>query len=303
MDTYDFIVVGVGSAGCVLANRLSENPKIKVLLLEAGPSQIPPEIENHIEIPALWPTLLGSAVDWGYRSVPQPGLSGRVTYEPRGKLPGGTSNLYVLMHIRGHPSDYDGWAAQGCAGWDYQSVLPYFQKLEDQEDDTGPWIGKGGPMPLLNAGLHNPNPTSAAFIEACRELFYPYTDGLQRPADGGGGLASRQHPGWQALQCPGGLPVARPGSAQRHPQFKLAGYPVVVRGSALCRRRIQSEWDPARQSGRNTKPSSARARSNLPSSCSSPESVTRSTWPSLIFQLWLRCRGSGRIFTTMSSRG
>ena len=76
MDTYDFIIVGLGSAGCVLANRLSEDPKVKVLLLEAGPSQIPPEIENHIEIPALWPTLLGSAVDWGYRSVPQPGLSG-----------------------------------------------------------------------------------------------------------------------------------------------------------------------------------------------------------------------------------
>jgi choline dehydrogenase len=181
MDTYDYIVVGVGSAGCVLANRLSENPKVKVLLLEAGPAQIPPDIENHIEIPALWPTLLGSAVDWGYRSVPQPGLSGRVTYEPRGKLPGGTSNLYVLMHIRGHPSDYDGWAAQGCAGWDYRNVLPYFQKLEDQEDNTGPWIGQGGPMPLLNTGLHNPNPTSSAFIEACRELFYPYTTDFNGP--------------------------------------------------------------------------------------------------------------------------
>jgi len=181
MDTYDFIVVGVGSAGCVLANRLSENPKAKVLLLEAGPSQIPPEIENRIEIPALWPTLLGSAVDWGYRSVPQPGLSERVTYEPRGKLAGGTSNLYVLMHSRGHPSDYDGWAEQGCAGWDYRSVLPYFQKLEDQEDGTGPWVGKGGPIPLLNAGLHGPNPTSVAFIEACRELGYLYTPDFNGP--------------------------------------------------------------------------------------------------------------------------
>ena len=181
MSTYDFIVVGLGSAGCVLANRLSENPKVKVLLLEAGPSQIPPEIENHIETPALWPTLLGSAVDWGYRSVPQPGLSGRTISEPRGKLPGGTSNLYLLMHIRGHPSDYDGWAAKGCAGWDYQSVLPYFQKLEDQEDDTGPWVGRGGPMPLLNAGRHNPNPTSPAFIDACQELGYPYTEDFNGP--------------------------------------------------------------------------------------------------------------------------
>ena len=181
MNTYDFIIVGVGSAGCVLANRLSENPKIKVLLLEAGPSQIPPDIENRIEIPAQWPTLLGSAVDWGYRSVPQPGLSGRTTFEPRGKLPGGSSNLYVLMHIRGHPSDFDGWAAMGCAGWDYQNVLPYFQKLEDQEDVTGPWVGRGGPMTLLNAGQHNPNPTSQAFIEACQELGYPYTEDFNGP--------------------------------------------------------------------------------------------------------------------------
>jgi choline dehydrogenase len=158
-----------------------------VLLLEAGPAEIPPEIENRIEIPAMWPTLLGSVVDWGYRSVPQPGLSGRETNEPRGKLPGGSSNLYVLMHIRGHPSDYDGWAAQGCAGWDYRSVLPYFQKLEDQEDDTGPWIGKGGPIPLLNAGRHNPSPTSAAFIEACKELGYPYTDDFNGPHMEGAG--------------------------------------------------------------------------------------------------------------------
>ena len=181
MNTYDFIIVGVGSAGCVLANRLSENPKVKVLLLEAGPSQIPPEIESHIEIPAQWPTLLGSAVDWGYHSVPQTGLSGRVTFEPRGKLPGGSSTLYLLMHIRGHPSDFDGWAAQGCAGWDYQSVLPYFQKLEDQEDITGPWVGRGGPMALLNAGRHNPNPTSEAFIKACQELGYPYTEDFNGP--------------------------------------------------------------------------------------------------------------------------
>ena len=152
MSAYDFVIVGAGSAGSVLANRLSEDPNVRVLVLEAGRSDIPTEIENRIETPAAWPTLLGSEIDWGYRSVPQPGLDGREVYEPRGKLPGGTSNLYVLMHIRGHASDFDGWAAQGCTGWDHQSVLPYFQKLEDQEDGTGPWIGKGGPISLLNAG-------------------------------------------------------------------------------------------------------------------------------------------------------
>jgi len=124
MSAHDFVIVGAGSAGSVLANRLGEDPSVRVLVLEAGNSQIPPDIETRIETPAAWPTLLGSEVDWGYRSVPQLGLGGREAYEPRGKLPGGTSNLYVLMHIRGHASDFDGWAAQGCAGWDYQSVLP-----------------------------------------------------------------------------------------------------------------------------------------------------------------------------------
>ncbi|MBK7543621.1 MAG: GMC family oxidoreductase N-terminal domain-containing protein [Candidatus Competibacteraceae bacterium] len=181
MSAYDFVIVGAGSAGSVLANRLSEDPNVRVLVLEAGRSDIPTEIENRIQVPAAWPTLLGSEVDWGYRSVPQPGLDGREVYEPRGKLPGGTSNLYVLMHIRGHASDFDGWAAQGCAGWGYRSVLPYFQKLEDQEDETGPWTGKGGPISLLNAGLHEPNPTSAAFIAACRELGYPATDDFNGP--------------------------------------------------------------------------------------------------------------------------
>jgi choline dehydrogenase len=181
MSAHDFVIVGAGSAGSVLANRLGEDPSVRVLVLEAGPIDIPPDIETRIQTPAAWPTLLGSEVDWGYRSVPQPGLAGRETQEPRGKLPGGTSNLYVLMHIRGHASDFDGWAAQGCAGWDYRSVLPYFQKLEDQEDDTGPWIGKGGPISLLNAGSHDPNPTSRAFIEACRELGYPATDDFNGP--------------------------------------------------------------------------------------------------------------------------
>ena len=181
MDHYDFIIVGAGSAGSVLVHRLSENPQVRVLVLEAGPTEASPELEARIQTPAAWPTLLGSAVDWRYTSTPQPTLGGRVINEPRGKLVGGSSNLYLMMHIRGHVSDYDGWAAQGCSGWDYQSVLPYFKKLEDQEDTTGPWVGTGGPIPVLNAGLHNPNPTSAAFIAACQELGYIYTDDFNGP--------------------------------------------------------------------------------------------------------------------------
>lgn len=183
MSNYDFIVVGAGAGGSVVANRLSENPNAKVLLLEAGGSSIP----DNVRIPPLWFTLLGSDVDWKYSSVPQPALDGRQTFEPRGKIPGGSSNLYLMMHIRGHSSDFDNWAYNGCPGWAYNDILPYFQKLEDQEDNTNPVGGKGGPLSVINAKDHNPNPTSRAFLAACAELGYPSTDDFNGPNMEGAG--------------------------------------------------------------------------------------------------------------------
>ena len=177
MSDYDFVVVGAGSAGSVIASRLSENPKARVLVLEAGGTQIGPNVQN----PSLWYTLLGSDIDWGYTTIPQPGLNNRVVYEPRGKIIGGTSQLYLMMHIRGHPSDYDNWAYMGNPGWAYKDVLPYFKKLEDQEDHTSDLVGQGGPLHVINPKNHEHHPLSPLFLDACAELGFKPTDDFNGP--------------------------------------------------------------------------------------------------------------------------
>ena len=177
MSTYDFIVVGAGSAGSVVARRLAEDSDAKVLVLEAGGADIPMNSVN----PSVWFTLLGSDIDWGYTTVPQPGLNGRRTYEPRGKVIGGSGQLHLMMHIRGHPKDYDDWAYNGCPGWSYEEVLPFFKKLENQEDDTSPWAGHGGMLSVINAGRHDYNPLSDVFLEACSEIGYQFTPDFNGP--------------------------------------------------------------------------------------------------------------------------
>ncbi|MGH3679957.1 MAG: GMC family oxidoreductase [Natronosporangium sp.] len=177
MEQFDYVIVGGGTAGSVLANRLSEDPDTRVLVLEAGGSFVP----ANVDIAPLWFTLLGSEVDWGYQTVPQPQLAGRQIYVPRGKLPGGSSNLYIMMHVRGHPSDFDNWAYHGAAGWSYAHLAPYFAKLEAQADPTDGRIGTAGPQRVTNAGGPDAHPMSQVFIDGCVELGHPRVPDFNGP--------------------------------------------------------------------------------------------------------------------------
>ena len=140
-DTFDYVIVGAGSAGCVLANRLSADPTVRVLLLEAGP----PDTLDIIRVPAVWSGLFGSEVDWDYRLEPQPHYAGSDLY-PRGKTLGGSSAINAMIYIRGHRTDFDGWSEKGCSGWDYDAVLPNFVKAESNSRLEAPFHGKEGPL-------------------------------------------------------------------------------------------------------------------------------------------------------------
>lgn len=161
---YDFIIIGAGSAGCVLANRLSENPSNKVLLIEAGG----PDKKMEIHIPAGYAKLFKTEVDWGFSTEPQEHVLGRRIYLPRGKTLGGSSSTNAMAYVRGNKEDYNDWAKLGNKGWSYEDVLPYFIKSEHNEQISNEYHGQGG---LLNVTFANrfDTPFSDAFVEACDE--------------------------------------------------------------------------------------------------------------------------------------
>ncbi len=146
-DTYDYIVTGAGSAGCVLAARLSESGQHRVLLLEAGGKDSNPWI--HIPL-GYAKTFVNPKVNWMFDSEPEPNLNNRVMYQPRGKVLGGTSSINGMIYMRGNHADYDEWRQRGCEGWDWDSVLPYFRKAEDNERGDSEFHGSGGPLRVSN---------------------------------------------------------------------------------------------------------------------------------------------------------
>lgn len=165
---FDYIVVGAGSAGCVLANRLSANGKHSVLLLEAGPE----DTHLWIHVPLGYGKLFKEkAVNWMYQTEPEPGLDGRTIFQPRGKVLGGSSSINGLLYLRGQHQDYDRWRQRGNAGWGYDDVLPYFKKAEDQQRGGNEFHGVGGPLPVSD--WRHADPLSEAFVVAAAEAGIP----------------------------------------------------------------------------------------------------------------------------------
>ena len=170
-ETYDFIVVGAGSAGCVLANRLTESGRHRLLLLEAGP----PDRNPWLHIPLGYGRLFtNTRYNWCYQTEPQPECHGRNVIAPRGKVLGGSSSINGLIYIRGQAEDFDHWRQLGNAGWSYDDVLPYFRKAEDNERGADVHHGAGGPLGVSD--VRDRHPLAAAFIEAAQQCGYPRND-------------------------------------------------------------------------------------------------------------------------------
>ncbi len=184
MRDYDYIIVGAGAAGCVLANRLSANGAHRVLLLEAGGSDRSPWIQVPI---GYGRTFNDPRFNWMYQSQADPGLNNRTQFFPRGKVLGGSSSINAMVYVRGQPGDFDDWAAAGATGWSYHEVMPYFLKFEDHAWGASPYHGAGGPVHVsdVSAQVH---PLCHTFVRACAEIGVPTTPDFNGAQSEGAGL-------------------------------------------------------------------------------------------------------------------
>ena len=168
---YDYVIVGAGSAGCVLAYRLTADPSVRVLVLEAGGRDSHPLIHVPIGLGKIWERRM---FDWGYDTEPEPRLDNRRIEAMRGKVLGGSSSINVMAYVRGHRGDYDRWANDGARGWSYADVLPYFKRCESWEKGENTWRGGGGPLGVIDSRNHDP--LFDAWLAAAQEADWPFTE-------------------------------------------------------------------------------------------------------------------------------
>ena len=213
IEEYDYIVVGAGSAGCVLAGRLSEDPATRVLLLEAGPADRSPWI--HLPI-GYGKTMWSPSVNWCFETDPDPNMNGRRIYWPRGKTLGGSSSINGLIYIRGQHEDYDHWAALGNAGWGHADVLPYFIRSEGNERGSSEWHGGGGPLKVSD--IHAKDELIEAFIAAARQNGVARTDDFNGAMQEGAGYY--QLTTWKGWRCSAARAYLKP--ARRRANLRIA---------------------------------------------------------------------------------
>ncbi len=215
----DYVIVGAGSAGCVLAARLTEDPDVRVTLIEAGA----PDTALEIHIPAAFGKLFQSKWDWDYLTDPEPGIDGRRRYLPRGKMLGGSSSMNAMIYIRGNRADYDEWAAGGATGWGWPDVLPYFLRAEDNERGPSDLHGTGGPLTVSDG--RSRHALMDAYIEAAQQAGHKPNDDFNGPEqDGAGYYQLTQRNG---MRCSAAV-------AYLHPAMARPNLEVIT--DALCTR-------------------------------------------------------------------
>jgi choline dehydrogenase len=198
---YDVVVIGAGSAGCVLSARLTENPNVSLCAIEAGGRDRNPWIHIPMGFGKLVPD---PKMNWAFETEPEPGLGGRSIVWPRGKVLGGSGSINGLVFLRGAPTDYDSWQELGAEGWSYKDVLPYFKRMEHCVDGANEWRGTGGPMTISN--IKRPSTAAKAFVEACERLQYARNPDFNgERIDGIGFAPLNVHNGWRRSTAVGYL--------------------------------------------------------------------------------------------------